>query len=168
MNNLSIFYLCGLWFIFGIVIGYNGDSFANDFQKVFGTAILEREELPPDDEGSEGVDFSDDTMDRDISIDVDEMEDLVVTANKTQILNTEGADDIDIDGFPPNDVSVIIRNDTIIVTANPVTVTMNELAPDIRDELIDAAKEMSNGSVVIDLPDDYPNMNTTTILPSSG
>jgi hypothetical protein len=35
-------------------------------------------------------------------------------------MSTEGATDMDINEFPPEGVSVIIRNESVIVTNNPV------------------------------------------------
>ena len=42
-------------------------------------------------------------------------------ANETVSVSTEGATDMDINEFPPQGVTVIIQNDTVVVTNNPVT-----------------------------------------------
>jgi hypothetical protein len=57
------------------------------------------------------------TEDVDISISPGEE----LPANGTVSVSTEGATDMDINEFPPQGVTVIIQNDTIVVTNNPVT-----------------------------------------------
>jgi hypothetical protein len=57
------------------------------------------------------------TEDIDIAINPGES----LPANGTVILSTEGATDMDINEFPPAGVSVIIRNESVIVTNNPVS-----------------------------------------------
>jgi hypothetical protein len=57
------------------------------------------------------------TEDVDISISPGEE----LPANGTVSVNTEGATDMDINEFPPQGVTVIIQNDTVVVTNNPVT-----------------------------------------------
>jgi hypothetical protein len=52
----------------------------------------------------------------DISISPNE----ALPANGTVSVSTEGATDMDINEFPPAGVTVIIRNDIVIVTNNPV------------------------------------------------
>lgn len=56
------------------------------------------------------------TEDIDISISPSEL----LPSNGTVIMSTEGATDMDINEFPPEGVSVIIRNESVIVTNNPV------------------------------------------------
>ena len=41
-------------------------------------------------------------------------------ANGTVSVSTEGATDMDINEFPPVGVTVIIQNDKVVVTNNPV------------------------------------------------
>jgi hypothetical protein len=57
------------------------------------------------------------TEDVDISISPGEE----LPANGTVSFSTEGATDMDINEFPPQGVTVIIQNDTVVVTNNPVT-----------------------------------------------
>jgi hypothetical protein len=57
------------------------------------------------------------TEDVDISISPGEE----LPANGTVSVSTEGATDMDINEFPPQGVTVIIQNDTVVVTNNPVT-----------------------------------------------
>lgn len=57
------------------------------------------------------------TEDVDISISPGEE----LPANGTVSVSTEGATDMDINEFPPPGVSVIIQNDKVVVTSNPVT-----------------------------------------------
>ena len=57
------------------------------------------------------------TEDVDISISPGEE----LPANGTVSVSTEGATDMDINEFPPPGVTVIIQNDTVVVTNNPVT-----------------------------------------------
>jgi hypothetical protein len=56
------------------------------------------------------------TEDVDISISPSE----VLPANGTVSVSTEGATDMDINEFPPAGVTVIIQNDKVVVTKNPV------------------------------------------------
>ena len=57
------------------------------------------------------------TEDVDISISPSEP----LPANGTVTISTEGATDTDMDAFPPPGVTVIIQNDKVVVTNNPVT-----------------------------------------------
>ena len=57
------------------------------------------------------------TEDIDISISPGEL----LPANGTVSISTEGATDMDINEFPLSGVTVIIRNETVVVTNNPVT-----------------------------------------------
>jgi hypothetical protein len=57
------------------------------------------------------------TEDVDISISPGEE----LPANGTVSVSTEGTTDMDINEFPPQGVTVIIQNDTVVVTNNPVT-----------------------------------------------
>ena len=57
------------------------------------------------------------TEDVDISISPGEE----LPANGTVSVSTEGATDMDINEFPPPGVTVIIQNDKVIVTNNPVS-----------------------------------------------
>jgi hypothetical protein len=57
------------------------------------------------------------TEDVDISISPGEE----LPANGTVSVSTEGATDMDINEFPPPGVTVIIQNDKVVVTNNPVT-----------------------------------------------
>ena len=57
------------------------------------------------------------TEDVDISISPGEE----LPANGTVSVSTEGATDMDINEFPPPRVTVIIQNDKVVVTNNPVT-----------------------------------------------
>jgi hypothetical protein len=57
------------------------------------------------------------TEDVDISISPGEE----LPANGTVTVSTEGATDMDINEFPPPGVTVIIQNDKVVVTNNPVT-----------------------------------------------
>jgi hypothetical protein len=57
------------------------------------------------------------TEDVDISISPGEE----LPANGTVSVSTAGATDMDINEFPPQGVAVIIQNDTVVVTNNPVT-----------------------------------------------
>jgi hypothetical protein len=56
------------------------------------------------------------TEDIDISISPGEL----LPTNGTVSISTEGATDMDINEFPPSGVTVIIRNETVVVTNNPV------------------------------------------------
>jgi hypothetical protein len=55
----------------------------------------------------------------DIDISISPGEELPV--NGTVSVGTEGATDMDINEFPPPGVTVIIQNDKVVVTSNPVT-----------------------------------------------
>ena len=57
------------------------------------------------------------TEDVDISISPGEE----LPANGSVTVSTEGATDMDINEFPPPGVTVIIQNDKVVVTNNPVT-----------------------------------------------
>jgi hypothetical protein len=57
------------------------------------------------------------TEDVDISISPGEE----LPANGTVSVSTEGATDMDINEFPPTGVTVIIQNDKVVVTNNPVS-----------------------------------------------
>jgi hypothetical protein len=57
------------------------------------------------------------TEDVDISISPGEE----LPANGTVSVSTEGATDMDINEFPPPGVTVIIQNDKVVVTNNPVS-----------------------------------------------
>lgn len=60
-----------------------------------------------------------DAEDIDISIDPTEN---ITSTNRTQSISTFGATDIDINAFPPEGRTVLIQNQTVTVTDNPVTV----------------------------------------------
>jgi hypothetical protein len=62
------------------------------------------------------LNLSRDEMDRDLTIDPD------ANFTGTQELPTEGATDIDLNQIPPVGVSIIITNETVVVTKEPVTV----------------------------------------------
>jgi hypothetical protein len=64
------------------------------------------------------VNFTADNEDIDIAIDPTDP----LPANGTMTISTAGATDSDMNGFPPLGVSVIIQNDTVTVTNQPVTV----------------------------------------------
>lgn len=127
-------------------------------------SVLEKESPPPT--NGTGLALSDDTVDTDITVNIEDLEQDTLAENKTQMISTKGANDLDIDELPPPGVTVIITSDNVMVTKNPVHVVMTDLAPDIRDEIIDVAKEQSNGSIIIDLPDDYPNTTTKIVDPN--
>jgi hypothetical protein len=57
------------------------------------------------------------TEDVDISISPGEE----LPANGTVSVSTEGATDMDLNEFPPPGITVIIQNDKVVVTNNPVT-----------------------------------------------
>ena len=57
------------------------------------------------------------TEDVDVSISPGEE----LPANGTVSVSTEGATDMDINEFPPPGVTVIIQNDKVVVTNNPVS-----------------------------------------------
>lgn len=57
------------------------------------------------------------TEDVDISISPGEE----LPANGTVSVSTEGATDMDINEFPPPGVTIIIQNDKVVVTNNPVS-----------------------------------------------
>lgn len=139
---------------------FHANANANANANAYAT-ILEMESPPLLNET--GLTLSDDTLDTDVTVSVDDLEEDALSENKTQMISSEGADDLDIDGFPPKDVSVIITNESVMVTRNPVIVEMYDVVPDIRDEIADVARQQSSGSVIIDLPDDYPNTETTVV-----
>jgi hypothetical protein len=60
---------------------------------------------------------STDELDIDITIDPTEP----LPPNGTQQISTEGATDIDINSFPPSNVTILIDNETVYVTNRPVT-----------------------------------------------
>lgn len=70
------------------------------------------------------VNFTADQQDIDIQIDPTD----ALPANGTVSISTEGATDSDLNGFPPLGTSVIIQNDTVTVTNQPVTIG-NPLPP---------------------------------------
>jgi hypothetical protein len=105
------------------------------------STVLERES-PPLITNQTELDLSEDTQDTDISINVEDMEEDALFENKTQVVSTEGADDIDIDGIPPAGVTVVITNETVFVTSVPVHLEMtDELAPSIVKALTEVANE---------------------------
>ena len=154
---LIIFSLSALAFITTVYM-------AND---ALGTAIIERE-IPPLEIG-DGLEISEDSADRDIQIDLSKLQDdegdNSLGENRTEMISTRGADDLDIEGLPPKGFSLLVTNETAIITKNPVRIEMSDLEPDIRDELIDAAREQSNNTVHFDLPPDYPVERLTLAEP---
>jgi hypothetical protein len=154
-----IFSLCTLAFILAVYMANNA----------FGTAIIERE-IPPLEAG-DGLEISEDSADRDIQIDLSKLQDdgegdnNDLGENRTEMISTRGADDLDIEGLPPKGFSLLVTNETAIITKNPVRIEMSDLEPDIRDELIDAAREQSNNTVHFDLPPDYPIERLTLAEP---
>jgi hypothetical protein len=103
--------------------------------------ILEKEDPPMMlGNGFASAAKTEDDSDRDISISVKQLGTDSFFMNKTQVIDTDGADDIDIDGFPPEDVAVIITSDKVIATKNPVVIEMEDMTPDITDEIIDVAQ----------------------------
>jgi hypothetical protein len=155
---LIIFSLCTLAFVITFYVANNA----------LGTAIIERE-IPPLEAGN-GLEISEDSADRDIQIDMSKFqdedgEDNDLGENRTEMISTRGADDLDIEGLPPKGFSLIVTNETAIITKNPVRIQMSDLESDIRDELIDAAREQSNNTVHFDLPPDYPIERLTLAEP---
>lgn len=83
-------------------------------------STLEKESPPLNTTGSPvAMNVTNDANDIDISIDPTEE---IGSANRTQSISTFGATDIDINAFPPEGRTVIIENQTVTVTDNPVTV----------------------------------------------
>ena len=152
---LIIFSLCTLAFVITFYVANHA----------FGTAIIERE-IPPLEVG-DGLEISEDSADRDIQIDMSKLqdEDNDLGENRTEMISTRGADDLDIEGLPSKGFSLIVTNETAIITKNPIRIEMSDLEPDIRDELIDAAREQSNNTVHFDLPPDYPLERLTLAEP---
>ena len=156
---LIIFSLSALAFITTVYMANNA----------LGTAIIERE-IPPLEVG-DGLEISEDSADRDIQIDLSKLQDdgegdnNDLGENRTEMISTRGADDLDIEGLPPKGFSLLVTNETAILTQNPVRIEMSDLEPDIRDELIDAAREQSNNTVHFDLPPDYPIERLTLAEP---
>ena len=108
---------------------------------VRGSPILEKEDPPMIiGSGLTSAAATEDDADRDVSISVAKLGNGNFFVNKTQIIDTEDANDIDIDGFPPEDVAVVITSDRVIVTKNPVIIEMDDMTPDITDEIIDVAQ----------------------------
>lgn len=64
------------------------------------------------------INFTADQQDIDIQIDPSD----ALPANGTVSIDTTGATDSDMNGFPPLGTSVIIQNDTVTVTNQPVTI----------------------------------------------
>jgi hypothetical protein len=155
---LIIFSLCTLAFVITFYVANNN---------ALGTAIIERE-IPPLEAG-DGLEISEDSADRDIQIDMSKFQDdegnKDLGENRTEMISTRGANDLDIEGLPPKGFSLIVTNETAIITKNPVRIQMSDLEPDIRDELIDAAREQSNNTVHFDLPPDYPIERLTLAEP---
>lgn len=58
-------------------------------------------------------------------------------------ISTEGATDIDINAVPPKGISVIIQNETVTVTENPVSISGGDLA----------AEEAANPESIVPGPD---------------
>ena len=156
---LIIFSLCTLAFVITFYVANHA----------LGTAIIERE-IPPLEAG-DGLEISEDSADRDIQIDLSKLQDdgegdnNDLGENRTEMISTRGADDLDIEGLPPKGFSLLVTNETAIITKNPVRIEMSDLEPDIRDELIDAAREQSNNTVHFDLPPDYPIERLTLAEP---
>ena len=130
-----------------------------------GTQVLEKEspllQIDPD---TPLVFTSEDDRDIDVIVDFDATDEQ--SANHTQMISTKGADDIDISGFPPpKGLTLLITNETVTTTFNPVHVIMNkEIKPSIIDEIAAVAKESSNGTVIIDVP---APVEQTQLLPTS-
>ncbi len=93
---------------------------AATIKTVYGTT-LSKEPPPPPSLYVNGstVDLSADDKDIDISIDPNEP---IVFTNGTLTIPTEGATDSDMQGFPPVGTTVIIHNDSVIVTKNQVQI----------------------------------------------
>lgn len=124
--------------------------------------MLEKESAPPLVNSTGLLTLSEDTKDTDISIDIDKMEEEAFSANKTQILSTKGADDIDINGFPPQGVTVVITNESIIATTAPTRLDFTDtIYSALRAEMARTVDEMSNGTLSIDIP---PYTNRTVNL----
>src|ERR671911_534724 len=80
-------------------------------------STLSKEDSPLLIEEVGGQNQSTDELDIDITIDPTEP----LPPNGTQQISTEGATDIDINSFPPSDVTILIDNETAYVTNRPVT-----------------------------------------------
>ena len=59
--------------------------------------------------------------DQDLDLSIDPV-DPILFENGTVTMSTAGATDLDINSFPPVGVSVLIQNETVSVTKNPVTI----------------------------------------------
>jgi hypothetical protein len=108
-------------------------------------STLEKESLPLNTTGSPiPLNSTDDAEDIDISIDPTED---ITSPNGTQSISTRGATDIDINDFPPEGVTVVIENQTVSVTENPVTIEdpmaaqVQEQAPAAVQNEIDSTDE---------------------------
>jgi hypothetical protein len=75
------------------------------------------------------VNFTADQQDIDIQVDPTDP----LPANGTVSISTLGATDSDMNGFPPLGVSVIIQNDTVTVTNQPITLGNPAPAPSTGD-----------------------------------
>lgn len=125
-------------------------------------AVLEVESPPMVLE--EGLTQSDDGKDRDINVNFDDIDDdeFAQLQNQTLMVSTKGADDFDMDGFPPEGVTTVITHDSVIVSKVPVRFELtNQIEQPLLQIISDTAKEYSNGTVIIDLP---PPQNVTTDL----
>jgi hypothetical protein len=84
-------------------------------------STLSKEDPPLLIEESSGLNQSLDELDIDIIIDPTEP----LPHNGTQQISTEGATDIDINSFPPSNVTILIDNKTAYVTNRPVTLELD-------------------------------------------
>lgn len=114
----------------------------NNCFNVYGST-LEKETLPLNTTGSP-IPMNATADAEDIDISVDPTED-ISSPNGTQSISTQGATDLDINDFPPVGVTVVIENETVSVTENPVTIgepinaQIQEQAPAaIQDEIEDS------------------------------
>jgi hypothetical protein len=82
----------------------------------------------------------------DISIDPAEP----LPANGTSTINTEGATDTDMNGFPPEGVYVIISSDIVIVTNQTVDIGTAE----VENEVTGSVGGLNGGSESVDSSDD--------------
>ena len=143
--------------IFFMTLLLSSSAIVNNVQ---GSSVLEKETAPTG--NNTGIMLSDDTKDRDITINIDKMEESAFSANKTQVISTEGADDIDIDGFPPKGVTIVITNETVIATQEPAHFDFTQVIHSaLKEEMAKTLDAMSNGSLMIDIS---PYKNETADL----
>lgn len=123
--------------IFMVLLTYGMSDYVN-------AAVLEKEPPAMIVQTSDNISQSDDALDADIEVNFDDLDDdeWRQLQNQTLMVSTADTDDLDINGLPPAGVAVVITNEAVTVTKNPIHIEFTkELGPSIVDEIKDVAAE---------------------------